>query len=293
MNEELVHFQSQGWRIAGVLSRPEGMTASDTLPALIVLHGFGSNKSAENVLEPCKELGAMGYITLRFDMPGCGDSEGPRGNLICNEQVQCTRDALEFLASARQVRPNSIGVVGSSFGAAVAIYAGAIDPRFAVVISCSGWGNGERKFKGQHATPQAWERFTAMLAEGRRHRAATGTSMMVPRQEIVPLPPALKRQLVPGSLQEFTAETAQSMFDFRAEDVVHQIGPRPLLLLHSSVDSVTPSEQSVSLFSKAHRPTDLHMFGDTNHFMFSEGNPRVWNVVGDWLKKYLTLEMTS
>ena len=58
---------------------------------------------------------------------------------------------------------------------------------------------------------------------------------------------------------------------------------RPILLLHSSVDSVTPTEQSLALFAKAGMPKDLHLFGDTNHFMFAEGNPRVWRVVGDWL----------
>ena len=83
------------------------------------------------------------------------------------------------------------------------------------------------------------------------------------------------------------------MFDFRAEDVVHQMSPRPLMLLHSSVDSVTPTEQSLALFAKAKMPTDLHLFGDTDHFMLAEGNQRVWNVVRDWLYKYLPLEDRS
>ena len=76
------------------------------------------------------------------------------------------------------------------------------------------------------------------------------------------------------------------MFDFRAEDVVAKIAPRPLLLLHSSVDSVTPTEQSIEMFKRAGTPTDLHLFGDTDHFMLAEGNKRVWNVVGEWLEKY-------
>jgi pimeloyl-ACP methyl ester carboxylesterase len=290
MSEQSIAFRSQGWRIAGTVRRPAGMQPGEQRPAVIVLHGFGSNRTAENVLGPCQELDQLGYVTLRFDMPGCGESEGPRGNLICMEQVQCTRDALEALAAAEGVRPDRIAVLGSSFGGAVAVYAAATDPRFAAAISSGGWGNGERKFRGQHASPEAWERFTAMLRKGREHKARTGQSPMVPRQEIVPLPPQLKRQMVSGALQEFTADTAQSMFDFRAEEVVHRISPRPLLLLHSSVDSVTPTEQSLSLFAHAGKPTDLHLFGDTDHFMLAEGNRRVWNVVGDWLQRYLPLE---
>jgi len=29
---------------------------------------------------------SLGYVTLRFDMRGCGESEGERGRVICLEQ---------------------------------------------------------------------------------------------------------------------------------------------------------------------------------------------------------------
>src|ERR1700742_4427108 len=73
------------------------------------------------------------------------------------------------------------------------------------------------------------------------------------------------------------------MYDFRADDVVAGMAGRPLLLLHSSVDSVTPTEQSVELFKRAGQPTDLHLFAETDHFMFAESNTRVRTVVHDWL----------
>jgi dipeptidyl aminopeptidase/acylaminoacyl peptidase len=59
------------------------------------------------------------------------------------------------------------------------------------------------------------------------------------------------------------------------------------LLLHSSKDSVTPTEQSIAMFGRAQLPVELHLFADTDHFMLAEGNERVWNVVGDWLAKFL------
>ena len=123
-------------------------------------------------------------------------------------------------------------------------------------ISASGWGHGEKKFRGQHPGAEAWAKFTAMLEEGKRHRERTGKPLMVPRYDIVPIPEHLRTHVVPGSIQMFPAETAQSMFDFRANDVVGKIAPRPLLLLHSSDDHVTPVEQSVGLFSTpASRPS--------------------------------------
>ena len=125
-----------------------------------------------------------------------------------------------------------------------------------------------------------------MLEEGKRHRAQTGQSLMVPRYDIVPIPPEMRGHLAAGSVQMFPAETAQSMFDFRAEDVVGKIAPRPLLLLHSANDHVTPTEQSVAMFERAGEPTELHLFADTDHFMFAEGNTRVRRVVQDWLAAF-------
>jgi len=79
------------------------------------------------------------------------------------------------------------------------------------------------------------------------------------------------------------------MFNFKANEVVGQIAPRPLLLLHPSNDSVTPTEQSVDLFAHAGQPTDLHLFANTDHFILSEGNTMVIELVCSWLKKNLPL----
>jgi len=257
------------------------------------MHGFGSNSSSSNVLEPCKMFEQLGYVTLRFDMPGCGESEGERGNLICLEQVQAASDALTFLAKTPNVDGARIGMIGSSFGAAIAVYAIGVDKRVAAAISSGGWGDGERKFRGQHPGPEAWKKFTDMLAEGKRHRAKTGKSLMVPRYDIVPIPPHLRGHLAQNSILEFTAETAQSMYDFRADDVIAGAEGRPILLLHSSVDSVTPTEQSIEMFKRARQPCDLHLFAETDHFMFAESNTRVRTVIYDWLEKYFPVQARS
>jgi pimeloyl-ACP methyl ester carboxylesterase len=286
MPEERVTFTSDGLAIAGVVRVPDGLAAGERRPAVIVLHGFGSNMGSTSVLEPCAMFEKLGYVTLRFDMRGCGASEGEKGRVICLDQVSDTRNALTFLARHKQVEADRIALLGSSFGGAVAVYTGGVDERVAAVMSSGGWGDGERKFRGQHASPQAWAKFCAMLEEGRRTRERTGKSLMVPRYDIVPIPEHLRTHVVSGSIEMFPAETAQSMFDFRADDVVGKIAPRPLLLLHSSSDSVTPTEQSVELFRRAGQPTDLHLFAETDHFMFSDANARVRRVIVDWLETY-------
>jgi uncharacterized protein len=294
MKEEVVSFQSAGLRLHGVVSLPDGVRPGERRAAFLVLHGFGSNSASSNCITPARVLNEFGYVTLRFDMRGCGKSEGEFGRIICLDQVEDTGSALNFLAQHGNVDPDCIGVIGSSFGGAVGVYAGGTNPRIAAVVSNGGWGHGERKFQGQHRTPEAWAKFTKMLEEGKAHRARTGQSLMVPRYDIVPIPDHVKQNLdkqgvgmlAPGSVEMFPAETAQSMFDFRAEEVVGNIAPRPLLLIHAAKDSVTPTEQSIEMFKRAGQPAELHLFAGLDHFLFAEKSTRVWNMMRQWLDNY-------
>src|SRR5580693_1951350 len=294
MSQDVVSFQSAGLRLHGVLSVPDGVRPGERRAAFLVLHGFGSNSESPTCITPARVLGEFGFVTLRFDMRGCGKSEGEFGRVICLEQVEDTGSALEFLAKHPAVDPDRIGVIGSSFGGAVGVYAGGTNPRIAAVVSNGGWGHGERKFRGQHSSPEAWAKFTGMLERGHATLARTGKSLMVPREEIVPIPGRVKenldrqnvQMLATNSVEMFPAETAQSMLDFRAEDVVGKIAPRPLLLIHAANDSVTPTEQSIAMFSRAGQPAELHLFSGVDHFLFNENSARVWTVLRGWLDTY-------
>ncbi len=285
--EERVSFVSDGLKLSGVLHMPEGLRGGERRPACLVLHGFGSNKASKACISPARLLEKWGYIALRFDMRGCGDSEGERARVICMEQVEDTKAAMTYLLSRPEVDSDRVVCAGHSFGAAISIYAGAVDQRIAAVISSGGWGDGYTKFQLQHSRPGAWERFTATLEGGRSVREKTGKSIMIPRFDIVPIPEQMRGNLAPGSIMEFPLETVESMLAFRANDVVGGIAPRPLLLLHASTDSVTPTEQSIALFQKAGMPTDLHLVADVDHFMFAENNEMVTDIVQTWLKKRL------
>jgi alpha-beta hydrolase superfamily lysophospholipase len=129
-----------------------------------------------------------------------------------------------------------------------------------------------------------------MMARGKAAKAK-GDTIMVPRFDIVPIPEHLRTHLAKNSIMEFTFDTVESMYNFRANEVVGNIAPRPLLLLHASKDSVTPTEQSLRLFEHAGKSsTDLHLMPDVDHFMFSDENPRVIEIIRTWLNKFFPLE---
>lgn len=284
--QERVIFTSDGLKLSGIIHTPTGLRTGERRAAFLVLHGFGGNKEGKGAVVIAEKLAEWGYVALRFDFRGCGESDGEHGVVICLDQVADTSNALTYMASRPEVDPKRIAVVGSSFGAAVAVYTGGVDPRVGAVISQGGWGNGERKFRGQHRTPEKWARFAKMLEEGKAYRAKTGKSLMVSRYDIVPIPESLRGNLNKAAIMEFPAETALSMYDFRADDMVGKISPRPLLLLHSASDSVTPTSESIELFKRAGAPTELHLLTEVDHFMFNQGNPRVEHLVADWLGRY-------
>jgi pimeloyl-ACP methyl ester carboxylesterase len=284
--EVKVTFPSDGLKLAGIVHTPENLSRGERRPAFVILHGFGGNKDGHGQTVMAQQLTEWGYVTMRIDFRGCGESEGEHGRILCLDQVADASNALTYISTRREVNPERVALIGSSFGAAVAIYTGGADSRVAAVISSGGWGNGERKFRRQHPTPEAWERFTSMLEEGRRYRERTGKSLMVPRFDIVPIPERLRGNMSAGSIMEFPAETAQSMYDFRADEMVDKISPRPLLLLHSGNDSVTPTEESIELFKRAKQPAELYLLSDVDHFMFNQENPRVTRLVFEWLQRF-------
>jgi pimeloyl-ACP methyl ester carboxylesterase len=290
MPETEFTFRSGPFRLAAELHVPDDLAPGERRPAFIILHGFGGSMKSSSLAPVATLLQDHGYVTLRFDRRGCGHSEGEPGYLICLEHVEDIRNAITAIEHRPEVDAKHIAIIGSSFGGALAIHTAAVDTRVAAVVSSSGWGNGERKFRGQHPTPEAWAKFTAMLEEGRRHRERTGKSLMVPRFDIVPIPGHLQGELTKkrkgGSLDFFAAETAQSMYDFKAEEVIDRIAPRPVLLMHAARDSVTPTEQSVEMFKRAGQPTELHLFAGADHFMLGTGNPRIQTVLKDWLARY-------
>src|SRR4030095_15148789 len=142
---EKISFLSDGLKIAGLIDLPADYKPGERRPTFIVLHGFGGNKDGHGQAVVAKQFTQWGYVTLRVDFRGCGDSGGERGRIMCVDRVPDTRNAISYMAARPEVDPQRIALVGSSFGAAVAVFTGGADQRVAGVVSCGGWGGGGGK----------------------------------------------------------------------------------------------------------------------------------------------------
>src|SRR4030095_782752 len=151
--ETKITFLSDGLKLSGIVHTPDDLRSGERRPAFIVLHGFGGNKDGQGQIVVAKQFTQWGYVTLRVDFRGCGESEGEHGRIICLDQVADTRNDISCMAARPEVDPQRIALVGSSFGAAVAVFTGGADQRVAAVVSCGGWGGSGRKILGPPTTP--------------------------------------------------------------------------------------------------------------------------------------------
>jgi uncharacterized protein len=284
-----VTIPSDGLELSGVVHVPGGLKAGERRPAIIMMHGFGANKNGGPEWI-CKQYENWGYVALRFDYRGCGDSGGERGRVVPLEEVADARNAVSYLAARPEVDPARIALCGSSLGAGVAVHAAAIDDRVAAVILENGLGNGERIIRSMH-TPQSFAKFLQLMDDGLRHREKTGTAMMLHRFDIFEMPKELQVNLTSNkSLMQFTAETAIGFFMFRPEDMIAKIAPRPILILHSARDRVCNFEEAFSLMRNALPPAELHLIDGVDHFMFVDPDPRVAFILRNWLDRFFPVK---
>ncbi|MEJ8815688.1 alpha/beta hydrolase [Variovorax ureilyticus] len=290
--EKRVTFQSGEFTLAGVLHVPEGLSPGERRPGIIVLHGFGGNKEGPPHVGECRLHESLGYVALRFDMRGCGESGGAKGRVLCEEQVQDTASAVTWLGQQDFVDPGAIVVSGQSNGGAVAIYSGAMDPRVAAVISIGGWGDRARKLEWQNRADGAWERLLRLMQEGRDLRERTRETLMIKRWDIVPVPESIRHLLPPGCVMDFPVDTPQSIYDFRPEEVAARIAPRPFLIVHGANDSVTHVFEAIRLFQAVEGKAEMAILkGD--HFPFVEPDPLLDGVVAQWLARNVPIAATK
>ena len=114
-----VSFAVDGRELAGILHLPEGEPAGGA----VVLHGYGGHPDQPHVVATCVALAAVGVAALRF---AYRDHEPPRMTL--ESGLADTAAALRLLAAHPAAR-QPFGVVGFSFGGAVAALAAGRDHR--------------------------------------------------------------------------------------------------------------------------------------------------------------------
>ena len=94
--KERMTFKSDDLNIVGEFSATDG--SAKQKPAIIIMHGFGGHKDGPQQRWSQSFYNELGYVTLRFDFQGCGESDGERGWVLPFRQVA---DAVSALITCR------------------------------------------------------------------------------------------------------------------------------------------------------------------------------------------------
>ncbi|HWA82639.1 MAG TPA: alpha/beta fold hydrolase [Fimbriimonadaceae bacterium] len=139
-NLDVVYDQvvSMGKRIRVIVTKPKG---DGKFPTLFLIGGIGgysvdasfSAMPYGNVLGP---IANAGYVTVRIDKPGQGDSEGPAyKDLAFKVEQDAYLQALRLAKTLPYVDPNRIAIYGHSMGGCFAPLVASAEPVKAVIVN--------------------------------------------------------------------------------------------------------------------------------------------------------------
>ena len=118
MRQSAVSFKVKGLSFEGVIAQPDG--DDGPLPGVVICHPhplFGGNMDNNVVLSVSFALAERGFVCLRFNFRGVGNSEGEHSKGELEQQEVLA--ALELLKAWPGVDGKKLGLAGYSFGSSV------------------------------------------------------------------------------------------------------------------------------------------------------------------------------
>lgn len=118
-------------------------TLNATYPLIIICHGFtGSRVGVDRLfVKSARDFNKDGYIVVRFDYAGCGESTGEYGNTGLSDLIEQTKAVINFAWNLEGVDKENIFLLGHSLGGATALLTAVRDSRIRKLILWSAVGN--------------------------------------------------------------------------------------------------------------------------------------------------------
>ncbi len=257
MKSRLVHFYSEGSKLAGDFYLPDDLTPGEKRPGIVLCHGYSGIRGLI-LPDYAKHFTDAGYVVLGFDYRGFGGSEGPKWRVMALEQIDDIRNAITFFESQTEVDPDRIGIWGTSNGGAHVAYAAAVDKRVKAAVGQVGYGDGKRLLYDIRS-PEERKELEQKIAEDRRQRVLTGkggavdtATLLASKQTREFFAETLK--VMPELYCELSWESAEATIEYRPIDMVDRISPRALMLIGAEKDDLCRIEGYKALFDRAKEP---------------------------------------
>lgn len=268
---EQAFFESNGSKVAANLYYPK---KDGKVPGIVMCHGFAGVKE---LLLPsfAQRFSEGGFAVLTFDYRGFGQSEGERGRLVPSLQIEDIVNGLAFLRSCEKVDSERIGLWGTSFGGANAIFAALQDSNVKSVAVQLTFANGERVVTHDMSETEKANLY-ALIEKMKDRKVRSGKEMFVPIHKVLTDPQS--KAFYENNVEQHPELNIKISMLTVAETIMHK--PElvisdlkiPILITAASKDGVNPVEESMILYKSANDPKDLFIIQGATHYEVYSGD---------------------
>lgn len=245
--------------VVGTCRRPLSLSVwiiepkAEPLGTVFVLHGIRSDKFWLRGL--AAQVAAQGYRAILPDLPGHGRSSGDWLTYGACEASEM-KALLDELTKQGRVSGN-VGVVGLSYGAAVAVQLAAVDPRVRAAVAIAPFSS------LRQVVPEYVSHYLPLLG-----------------------------QLVPASFVQHAVDQAGALGSFDPDSASPLVAvtrtQAQILFVHGQADRHIPATQSSALHAAAPTHTQLMLVEGDDHFSIATDRTRAIETHGmPWLHRWL------
>lgn len=255
MRSERVSIRNElGERLIGLVDYPKERKGK--YPVIVLAHGFGGIKSEHGMFtDLARILTGIGFLTVRFDFSGCGESEGDYSKTSLTKLVDEFRIIWKYAKARPDVDKTRMGTIGMSFGTDVVIMSRPTDARCYALL-------------GSVAFP--FEALQNLFGKGYNPE---GVSVRIS-----------------GHTGKEKKVRPEFWKDLRKYDIIKSMKRirRPVLIIHGTKDESIPLKHPKALYAAANRPKKFVIINGADHSFF--GHPqreKMVRAVTAWFRKYL------
>jgi pimeloyl-ACP methyl ester carboxylesterase len=279
-NDEEVTIPANGFSLAATISRPVAAAAPAPapgrkpapvrLPAVVLVSGSGPTDRDEFVAgipifaQLANALADAGYLVVRYDERGAGQSGGRQESATIEEFALDARAVVAYLVKRRDVDPKRISLVGYGEGGWIALVVGARDEKIAAI--------------GLIATPSTPG--TELVLEQQRLMFEGSSTSPAAQQAAVEQQKKILEAVVSGKgWEEFNPDMRKrvdtplyrSFLMFEPAQVIVKTR-QPMLVMHPMLDREVPAYHGEQLAQLARsrpraRATEFAQLAGVNHLL--------------------------
>jgi dienelactone hydrolase len=284
--DEAVTIPVVGFNLGATVTRPRNGAAAAKLPAVVLLGAAGVN-DRDGVLNGVPTLGQIagaladaGFIAVRYDKRGYGQSGGRSESSTLLDQAEDARAVAKWLSDRKDVDPRRIAILGHGEGSMVALLAASRDRRFAAVVSIAG--------PSTTGADQFLEQQQLALEASTLPQAEKETRLALQRQVQQAVVTGKGWEGVPANVRrEADTPWFQSLLAYDPAKVLDDIR-QPLLIVHGEIDREVPVAHADKLAALARQESkskslDIVVVRGVNHLLVPAvtGSPNEYGTLTD------------